>query len=131
VEHAAIGTVVAGLGVLALAPAYPPATLVALFLAGVAGSVLVDLDHFPIVWALAGDRAALGRALADPPRALTDPEYVFPHTEFPWVRIASHLLLGGALAAAAATADPRLAAYVLALLGAHVGADLLRDHELA
>lgn len=128
VEHAAIGTVVAGAGAAALAGAYAPATVAGLWLAGVVGSVLIDLDHFPIAW-LVGDREAVGRALTHPWRTLTDPEFVF-EAEFPWLRIASHLLIGGTLAAAAWTVDGRLAGFVAAVVAAHVLADVLRDQKV-
>jgi hypothetical protein len=130
-EHAAIGAVVSGVGCLALAESYGPATLAALFLAGVWLSVFVDLDHFLIARLYAGDWSNLRRALADPGRALSEPAYVFPELRFARARLASHLLLGAALVGGALLVDAALAAFVGAVLAAHVLADVLRDRRLA
>lgn len=130
VEHATIGAVVAALGVVALAGSYPPAVLVGLFVGGVAFSVLIDLDHFPIAWAMGGDLSSLWRALDDPRRTLTDPGFVFPELEFPWLRLASHLLLGTTLILATLLVDARVAGFVAAVFLAHVVADVLRDQEI-
>lgn len=130
-EHAAVGAAVGIAGAVLLADAYPPAVLVGLVVVAVGLSVLIDLDHFPIAWLLAGDLEPLRRALADPRRTATDPGFVFPDLEFPWLRLASHLLIGAVLVAATFTVDARVAGFLGAVVLAHVVADVLRDQGLA
>jgi hypothetical protein len=130
VEHAVLGTVAAGVGVAALAEAYPPLVLTALFVAGVGVSVFVDLDHFVIARWAAGDWSHLRRVFAAPTRAFSEPGYVFPDLEFPWLRLASHVVIATILGLAAATVDTRLAAFFVGVFAVHVLADLLRDQEL-
>jgi hypothetical protein len=129
-EHAALGAVVSGLGCLALAESHGPAALATLFVVGVGLSVFVDLDHFPIARLLAGDWSNLRRALADPVRTLSEPSYVFPELRFGQARLASHLLVGATLAGGALLVDPGLAAFLAAVIAAHVLADVLRDRRV-
>lgn len=134
-EHAAVGAVASALAVVALAARRPlsRARAVALWAYGVALSVGIDFDHFPLARAEAGDWAALRRALRRPTAALTDPDYVFPDPTLGLapLRLRSHLAIGTALTAAIALLAPPIAAFTAVVLAVHVACDLLRDSGVA
>lgn len=132
-EHAAVGAVASALAVGALAARRPlsRARATALWAYGVALSVGIDVDHFPIARAETGDWDALRRALRRPTAALTDPDYVFPDVELASLRLLSHAVLGGALTALLFLVAPPLGVFTAVVLYAHVVADLLRDAGVA
>jgi hypothetical protein len=133
-EHAAIGAVVAAVGVAAVFPAASLATQAALWAGGVLLSVFVDLDHFLIARRMRGDWSNLRLALSDPRAGWIEQERVFADVDEDTLqryRLLSHHLIGGVLVGVGALVDARLAVLVAVLLYAHVVADLLRDAEVA
>lgn len=134
-EHAAAGAVASAFAVAALRRrrGLSLARAAVLWAYGVALSVGIDLDHFPISRAQTGDWAALRRALARPAAALTDPDYVFPPSEpeLASLRLRSHLAVGSALVAALLALAPAVAGFTAVVLGVHVACDLLRDAGIA
>ena len=104
--------------------------LAVLFVVGVGLSVFVDLDHFLIARWAAGDWSHLWRVFGAPRRAFSDPGFVFPDLEFPWLRLASHVVIAALLGLGASTVDVRLAAFLVGILVVHIVADVLRDQQL-
>lgn len=129
--HAAIGAVVSALWLAPGIGELSVPTAVGLFAYGVAASVLIDLDHFLLARWTTGDWRHLRRALADPVRALWDQAWVLEGIEeLDRERLATHAVVGGGLVAGLFRFAPDLAVFTAVLLGAHVAADLLRDHGL-
>lgn len=130
-EHAAVGGVVSVVAAAVFFPGASAATLARVVLAGVAVSVLVDLDHFVIARGMAGDWRHLERAVTNPRVGLVEQERVFADVdedELAHRRLLSHHLVGGALVAGLALAGLGVvAAYVAVVLYAHVLCDYLRD----
>ncbi|MFC6905454.1 hypothetical protein [Halalkalicoccus tibetensis] len=130
-EHAAIGGVVGALAAALLARERSLSAKIALWIYGLLLSVFVDLDHFLIARVKAGDWSHFTKAVSDPVRAFTDQELVFPDLAIHGERIATHLLIGGALVALLRPVDRTLAAFSAVVLAAHVLADVLREFGLA
>jgi len=128
-EHAAIGGVVAGVA-LRLVGAGDRSTAAAagLWAYGVAVSVLIDVDHFPIARLVVGDWRHLRRVIADPALVVVGQDGIF-EVDFRRERLASHLAVGAGLVAVLRHRAPAAAAVTAACLGAHVVADVLRDRD--
>lgn len=94
---------------------------------GVLLSVFIDLDHFVVARAVAGDWRHLRDAVADPVAAFTEQDDVFPDVSLRQERLLSHVLLGGALVGALALPAPVLAVFTAVVVYVHVLCDLLRD----
>jgi hypothetical protein len=129
-EHAAIGGSVSAVVAWAVAPSLP--ALLGLAIGGLALSVLIDLDHFPIARYYAGDWRHLRAALAAPADALVDQDGTFDDVpDFEPLRLATHLLLGAPLVAVLAVLWRPAAVVAGCALAVHVGCDLLRDYGVA
>ncbi|PSQ02632.1 hypothetical protein BRC94_01230 [Halobacteriales archaeon QS_5_70_17] len=129
-EHAAVGAVVGAIGVAALRRFSRPVRTV-LWAYGLLLSVFIDLDHFLIARAKAGDWSHLRAAVADPVWAFTDQESVFGELTLAFERLLSHTLLGGLLTLGLYLLSPAVAAYTGLVLYFHVLADIAREAELA
>jgi hypothetical protein len=129
-EHAVVGALVGGVGVLALR-GRSLATRLALFGYALLVSVFIDLDHF--VWARrqAGDWSHLVRAITNPRWAFVEQDDVFEGVDVTAQRLVSHLVVGAATTIAFWVASPALAVYNAVVVYAHVLADTLRDARLA
>lgn len=130
-EHAAIGAVVGAITTRTLARGRSMPVKLALWSYGLLLSVFVDLDHFLIARAKVGDWSHLVGAVSDPVGAFTDQESVFPDLAIHGERIATHLLIGGALVALLRPLSRVLAGFSAVVLAAHVLADVLRELGLA
>lgn len=129
--HGAIGAVVSAVWLPARMGELSIATAAGLLAYAVAVSVLIDLDHFLLARAYAGDWRHLRRALADPARALWDQAWVLEGLEdLERARLATHAVVGAGLLGGLWLVARDLATFTAVLLVAHVVADLLRDHEL-
>jgi hypothetical protein len=129
-EHAAIGGTVSAAVAWAVAPSLP--VWLGLTLSGLALSVLIDLDHFPIARWYAGDWRHLRAALADPADALVDQDGTFDDVpDFEALRLGTHLLLGAPLVVLLAVLWRPAAVVAGCALAVHVGCDLLRDYGVA
>jgi hypothetical protein len=129
-EHAALGGFVSAVVAAALAPSL--AAWVGLTAGGLALSVLIDLDHFPIARLYAGDWRHLRAALADPIDALTEQAGTFADVpDFERLRIATHVLIGAAVVAGLALAWAPAAIVAGCALAVHVACDLVRDAGIA
>jgi len=124
-EHAAVGAMVAAATV-RLAGGGRSLSSAVLWAYGVAISVLIDVDHFPIARVLVGDWRHLRRVLADPALLVVGQDRIFD-VDFHRTRLLSHLVIGGGLVAALRRRAPPAAAVTAACLGVHVLADVLRD----
>lgn len=129
-EHAVVGAVVSTIGVAALRQFSRPVRAV-LWAYGVLLSVFIDLDHFLIARAKAGDWSHLRAAVSDPVWAFTDQEAVFEELTLAFERLLSHTLLGGLLTLGLYLLSPAVAAYTGVVLYFHVLADIVREAELA
>jgi hypothetical protein len=131
VEHAVVGAVVSAAAATLLFPTPSGVAFGGLVLFGVLLSVFVDLDHFLIARAMAGDWRNLERAVTNPRVGLVEQEKVFAELDEEGLiqrRLLSHHLIGGALTLALALLGlGRLAVFVAVVLYAHVLCDYLRD----
>ncbi|WP_122088769.1 hypothetical protein [Halalkalicoccus subterraneus] len=130
-EHAAIGALCGALSVPVVARGRSPPAKLALWTYGLFLSVFVDLDHFLIARVKTGGWSHLVGAVHDPVRAFTDQESVFPDVTIRLERLASHVLIGGALVRLLRPVSRPLARVSAVNLAAHVLADVLRELELA
>lgn len=126
-EHAVIGAVAGAAAIPALARGRSLPAKLALWTYGLALSVFIDLDHFAIAWLKTGDWSYLRRAVADPIWAFTHQEEVFPDVEMTLERLASHVVIGGALAALLGPVDRALAAFSTGIVCVHVLADVVYE----
>ncbi len=130
-EHATIGAAVSALAASLLARGRSLPTRLALWTYGLLLSVFIDLDHFLIARVKTGDWSHLVRAVCDPIWAFTEQESVFPDVEISLDRLATHVVIGGALVVLLRPVDRTLAGFSAVILYAHVLADLLRELEIA
>lgn len=130
-HHAILGAAASAVGITVLSGRYSLALLSVLWVYGVCLSVLIDLDHFLIARILVGDWSHLRRAVGNPLRALTDPEWVFPDLSMAFERLLSHMLLGGGLVLTTLFIGPEVAVFTGGLLYLHIVADLIHEirHE--
>ena len=126
-DHARVGAVVGAVATGVLANERSLRARLALWTYGVLLSVLIDLDHFAIARLKAGNWSHLRRALARPTWALTNTKEVFPDVSMTLERLASHVLVGGALVFVLRPVDRALSTYTALLLYAHLLADLLYE----
>ena len=131
VEHAAIGAVVSTLATALLARGRSLPTKLALWSYGLLLSVFIDLDHFLIARLKTGSWSYLTRALRHPVWAFTEQGAVFPDVKMRAERLASHVLIGGALVGLLRPASHLLAIFSAIIVTAHVLADVLRELRIA
>ena len=130
-EHATIGALCGVLAVPLLARGRSLPTKLALWIYGLLLSVFIDLDHFVIARAKTGSWSYLTTALRHPVWAFTNQTQVFPDVSMKLERLASHVLIGGALVALFHPVDLSFAVLSAIIVYAHVLADLLRDIDAA
>ncbi|MDL5362849.1 hypothetical protein [Halalkalicoccus sp. NIPERK01] len=130
-EHATIGALCSALALSVLARGRSLPEKLALWIYGLLLSVFIDLDHFVIARAKTGSWSYLTRAVRHPVWAFTDQTEVFPDLDMALERLASHVVIGGALVAVLRPVSRPLAAFSAVVVYAHVLADLLRELDLA
>lgn len=126
-DHARIGALVGWVAIVVLARARSLRTKFALWVYGVLLSVFIDLDHFVVARLKTGSWSHLHRAATHPTWALTSTKEVFPDVSMKLDRLASHVIVGGALVLVLRPFDRLFATYTAIVLYAHLLADLLHD----
>jgi hypothetical protein len=107
--------------------------LALLFAYGLALSIFIDLDHFPLARAEVGHWGHFWQAARNLPDVLLGRVTLFEASIADRLRrhrIASHAVIGVILVGVGWGIRPSVGAFTLLVFGAHVGCDLLRDREI-